>query len=819
MRRPIFPAGLIFVIVLTGSAAILAVDNSLYVKKATWQESLRASREKLAESAAKEYEHLKALGVQAEPWYTIGPFDKIENTPYADIFGPELDSSLDKSYYHGKLKWVKKPEWKDGVVTKLPGDNGQVVANFLQRVIKIDRDMRLPVYLGSNDGIQVWFNDEKVFGDDEGHKAQADQYILELDFKKGDNKLMLKINNRAAGHAFYFSLVPGGGVRTRQIEEIWQAVENDFLDKSSRRRIRWERCDQIWADNWKPGDFQSLAARYAEACPKIESLAKQAGVLAKNTQTLQDLEKVREIYYRAKDYSEVIDSVTAQIDMMVEEVDYLDEKYDAAETGWQKYKSNMILLEQITRAILGQAKAGNIESLEELTKVEAGLEKFHKKMPVKLPCGPKGPGRFGAYYSRLKYTLQWDRNWRTGPLADVVVRFDKAGCKLVFWRGTNYVPCWVMENNLWYTDAAIERRGGGGTRGACEPMSDKQTRYSHVRILENSQARVVVHWRYSPVDVNYRIPNVNWETKWGDWVDEFYTVYPDGVGIRRVVLRSSASNVWTRWQQSTVINQPRTKPEDNINMDAVIVSNLKGQVSRYRWTQSGAPEFTNLPERACIQLVNIKANHKPFSIFPSEGATVEPYRGHAGDSNFTAWDHWPVSQDKTWIRTVSDFNSPSSTSLSNIKWQNYAHDANSVSMIMMQGITDGSIGGLVPLARSWLEPAKLTVRAGLFGTTYVNHGYDRPQRAYVLSCNKPGRPRRVRLNLAADRQSPVVNPAFIIEGWGSGGAAVEVDGKELRAGKDFRAGHRHRLESSDLVVWLRTESTKPLIIRIYPTAD
>ena len=39
----------------------------------------------------------------------------------------------------------------------------------------------------------------------------------------------------------------------------------------------------------------------------------------------------------------------------------------------------------------------------------------------------------------------------------------------------------------------MSRVGGGDF----EPMSDKQDRYSHVRIVENNDARTVIHWRYA----------------------------------------------------------------------------------------------------------------------------------------------------------------------------------------------------------------------------------------------------------------------------------------------------------------------------------
>ena len=808
--------GLTVAVALMSGGTLFALDELPYVKKATWQETLRICREQLAQTKEKKAEHLRNLGVEPGPWYAVGPFEDIDKSGYEDVFGPEKDANLDKSYNAGKLKWTPKPQWKDGVIHNLPGKD-RVVANFLQRTIKIDRATTLSVYLGSNDGIQLWFNGEKVFGDNVGHKAEADQYIIELDFKKGDNQLMLKIDNLAAAHDFYFSMIPGGGVMAKQIEELWQTVENDFPDKQSRRRIHWDRNDRIWSDQWRAGDFGQLAARYAEACPKIESLADEAAGLAAGAATLDDLEKVREVYYRAKHYGEVLDSVTEKIDLMAEEVDYLDENYGEDDTKWQKYKSNMILLEKITRVILDQAKTGDIETLEELTKVEAGLEKVHRKMPLKYPSSPSGPRRFGAYYTRLKYSLEWDKPWRVGLLTDIIVRFDESYSRLVFWRGTNYMPCWAIADK-WYTDGAVRRRGGRGlTRGALQPKSDKQNRYSHVRIIENHDARVVVHWRYSLVDVNYKLANIDPETNRGDWVDEVYTIYPDRIAIRKATLHTSAPEAWTQWQESTVLNQPRTKPDDNIAIDAVVVANLQGQVARYRWTGYGAPEFTNLPDGVCIQTVNIRAGNKPFSVFDPDGAAIEPYRGHTGGSKFTAWDHWPISQDSTWIRTVSDFNSPSSTSLSHIEWKDHARDETSVTRVIMEGITDGPIAQLVPLAKSWLNPPDLTTKARLWASACTYHGYDRTQRAYVLSCPEPGKPSEARLNLAANDTSPVVNPVFIIKGWGEAGAALEINGKEQKRGKNFRLGHRRTLDGSDLVVWVRIESVKPVRISLSPT--
>ena len=41
-----------------------------------------------------------------------------------------------------------------------------------------------------------------------------------------------------------------------------------------------------------------------------------------------------------------------------------------------------------------------------------------------------------------------------------------------------------------------------------------------------------------------------------------------------------------------------------------------------------------------------------------------------------------------------------------------------------------------------------------------------------------------------------------------------IDGREIKRGKDFRFGHSRRLEGSDLVVWIKAESTRPIRVTL-----
>jgi len=116
------------------------------------------------------------------------------------------------------------------------------------------------------------------------------------------------------------------------------------------------------------------------------------------------------------------------------------------------------------------------------------------------------------------------------------------------------------------------------------------------------------------------------------------------------------------------------------------------------------------------------------------------------------------------------------------------------------------------LARSWNHAAELK----LISEGFINEGYDKFQRAYVLGCKKGSAAGPLEFELAASEDSPVVNPAFVIKGWGDREAALKVDGKTIERGRNFRLGHYYCLEGSDLVVWMRKESTKSLKVSLVP---
>ncbi|RPI44844.1 MAG: hypothetical protein EHM46_02390, partial [Bacteroidetes bacterium] len=185
-------------------------------------------------------------------------------------------------------------------------------------------------------------------------------------------------------------------------------------------------------------------------------------------------------------------------------------------------------------------------------------------LPVRrMPSGPGGPGRFGAYYTHLKYYEEWDALFRVGDHPDIVVQFDESPVRVVFWRGTRYSPAWVMENGRWMADQSAEYFDT--INGCYEHMIDPHCLYSHVRIIENTPARVVVHWRYVPVSVRKQRSQVDEFTDWSDCIDEYYTFFPDGIGIRKVIQHTSGEPLGP--SESIILCQPGTTPEDNVHLD------------------------------------------------------------------------------------------------------------------------------------------------------------------------------------------------------------------------------------------------------------
>jgi hypothetical protein len=409
---------------------------------------------------------------------------------------------------------------------------------------------------------------------------------------------------------------------------------------------------------------------------------------------------------------------------------------------------------------------------------------------------------------------------------DIVVRFEETGGKLVFWRGISYIPCWVTENDIWYTNEFCETIDEN-TTSSQEPLSDRYCLFSHVRVIENHPARTVIHWRYALSDYEDKLAHKDPQTGWHDMADEYYYVYPNAVAMRKIILYSSRLDLWHEFQESIVINPPGVMPDDQIESEAVTLANLKGESKTFYWKNTPEakwlPQPLDKPKDACIEVINLKSTFKPFLIAPPEKTRIDLLRdGGLGESRFYTW-RGPVrklepkrptpakaeSYDQTTHTCLSNFfrtDHPSDT----FGWQPYEQTEQSLTKLMINGITTKSASELAFLGRSWLRPPNLEL---LGDSSFTNEGYDPTQLAYVLSRQTTGKSSVLKLKISCSIDSPLCRPTFVIKNCRESNVVVKVNGKTIPS-DNFRFGFSRRLEGTDLIIWLRKETTQSIQIEI-----
>lgn len=419
-----------------------------------------------------------------------------------------------------------------------------------------------------------------------------------------------------------------------------------------------------------------------------------------------------------------------------------------------------------------------------------------------LPTGDK-PQEFGAYYDHLSFYDVWDNLWCFGDHPDIVVGFDDNPSKFIFWRGVSYIPMMVNERGQWYSNEFNETWGTSGGDGCQEPMSDKGNYFTHARILENTPARVVVHYRFPLADVNLVKANLVEETGWYDVADWYYYIYPDGIAVKRKHLWTSG-NRNHEWQESMAIFGPDQHPEDIIEKNNTVrMQNMEGESATYNWITAPPPNV-NDPEGQCIQTVNYTGRYDPVTIGEAfEGSNV--YGGELTPySVFPTWNHWPVAQMPSDGRYASYPDRTGHSSLTHVYLPVYAEsdgDKPFYEKLLMEGMLDTEKVDLVALARSWNRAPSINTEEN--GSGY----YDKAQRAYVIeNAIAP-----IELSLMANTEQPLYGTCLVLKNWSKSEASVLIDGEP----GEFRQGITRDGDGNyQLIVWLDIKAAKTVVIRI-----
>ena len=248
-----------FLLILLFISSVTFCQNpDYYVKKDNWIATLIASRETFIKQQQEVNTRFKlSLGA----WYSVGFFPAKPGNSFDEKFPPENDNDLNQQYDNGKYTWEKQ-KWADGTIINFPALVNSVV--YLQRDINCDRDTTIKAYFGSDDGLKVWLNNNLIINHKIDRGCSPNQDTADLKLTKGNNKLFIKVNNNQGGFAFYFSLFEHDPK-----EYLWSLIERDFPEINDLMEISWVRNDNIWNDDWIPGNYSEIAKKYAAAVEKI----------------------------------------------------------------------------------------------------------------------------------------------------------------------------------------------------------------------------------------------------------------------------------------------------------------------------------------------------------------------------------------------------------------------------------------------------------------------------------------------------------------------------------------------------------------------
>ena len=416
--------------------------------------------------------------------------------------------------------------------------------------------------------------------------------------------------------------------------------------------------------------------------------------------------------------------------------------------------------------------------------------------------------KFGATIEHLPYYETWDNLWRSGA-SDIVVQFDRQPTRFVFWRGVSNIPMMVNESNQWFTNEFNETGGTASAPGDCEPMSDKGCRDSHVRLIENTPARVVVHWRYRLENPDYHWANVD-DNGWGDIADWHYYIYPDGLAVKIMRCYSSKPQTWHEWNEQIVVLGEGQHPESVLRKSPVMtLVDHAGNATTYDWNPDPPkPDYKG----KLIQMIHFTGFFHPFSIQNFNGGDI--YRGErTWYSVFPSWNHWPTSQINSSGRNASFPDRAAHSSISHLSWPMHSQqkgDASYQEQLLMEGMTNQPAASLAPLAKSWLNAPAVTDPAG--GTS---QGYDPSHRAYAFTWDKSP----LGFGIAATDENPIHNLCFEIRNWinGTAIADLKINGVAQPAGPDFKQGITIDTDGTyTLLVWVGLSATKPQTFEISP---
>jgi hypothetical protein len=434
------------------------------------------------------------------------------------------------------------------------------------------------------------------------------------------------------------------------------------------------------------------------------------------------------------------------------------------------------------------------------------------KLRFDAPISLRDP-KTGAF-STLPYENGWDPK-----LNDVVVSLPN-GARFVFWRGSSYIPFWagVRNTGLCYEWAEQLNRPADAV-DCVEPLMDKELRYSRVKIVESTPARVHVRWRYQSTDLHYKV--------WGDEAVEDYYFYPDGFGTRVLTLKADPAADY-ELAELIILAPQEAYPFQVLPRAPITLIGHDGSVHPVEFPVDRAREAETRArvKPPVIYSVSLDPSDPLRAILynPRDSELAPLWFGHfqEGAEIVTPayWgSHWPLARGNATGSAIDDRIAVTPSHNSLMSWAKSkprpvserlieTHDAQGRARTMIErrwvwliGMSAESNQELIARSRSFASPPSIALSGARLAFDSAIH----ERRAIGIEVESP----RIEIRLAP--QTLIKNPVFELSCAPASQPRVELNGHALPA-NDFAWDGR--------VLWInRTIDRETQIIITFPDQD
>ncbi|MEW6357444.1 MAG: SUMF1/EgtB/PvdO family nonheme iron enzyme [Planctomycetota bacterium] len=277
-----------------------------YEKKATWQDTLIATREAILEWEVMQ-DRLAIAGspVQFGPWHAIGPF-AAGSAQALDLEGQgRIDLKKQHPGKDGKpLAWQERKGIEDGrmndLVAEIAAGEGDVI--YLCRTMSVkqgfDQKDPFPIGVGLGEGeVRILPGNRRL--PIQGEAPRPNQMIWQVAMGPGNYQVLVKLHRpNEARWAFWFCPQPpmthpgaGGALsRVQRRQAVFARLRQDFPDPVGLEQMAWEESDEIgfthgpdargrnskMPADWEPGDLDLLKRQYRSTIDRrISNLEKE----------------------------------------------------------------------------------------------------------------------------------------------------------------------------------------------------------------------------------------------------------------------------------------------------------------------------------------------------------------------------------------------------------------------------------------------------------------------------------------------------------------------------------------------------------------